>query len=402
MPLPVLMIVASEDDGGMARVAFLLAKHLPAFGIAVRAAVHREAPFTGWLRGIGVEFDVVPELIETPTRPRADGREGIAALVANLRDVPRAARRIRELARRHGSALLYSHNTWSHYVAAAAARHARPAPSPQPVAVWHIHNDHSRPMTRLLDRAAIRLGGVGAVIAVSRSAGRPFEHVKAPLAVVLNGIDPATTDAARGTPVLRERLGLERDVPVVTYVGRLVSHKGIQVLLEAARLALAKVPEMHVVVLGGAPRHERTNVVEELRARVDAWGLGGHVHLVGHVAEVERWVADADIGVVPSTCAEGCPLSAIEPLSLGVPLVASAIGGLPEIVDDGVDGVLVAPGEAPALADAIVSLARQPDRRRRMARAARDAARDRFDAARMASQVAAVLRAAVPAGRAPA
>lgn len=385
MRLPILMIVASEDDGGMARVAALLARHLPAFDVAVRVAVHREAPFTAWLREAGIEFDVVPELIETPTRRRPDGRGGLAAIAANLYGLPRAARQIRSLAGRHGVRVLYSHNTWSHYVAAAAGRREGLR------VVWHIHNDHSHALTRAVDRAALRFGHVAAVAAVSRSIGQPFSQLGVPLTVVTNGIDRQACERAARMPLLRSRLGLDGGAVVVVYAGRLVAHKGIHVLMAAARAAVPLVPNLHVVILGGTPRHAGEDVVAALRAQADAWGLAGRLHLPGHVDEVESYVADADLAVVPSTCADGCPLAAIEALCLGVPVIGSAIGGLPEIVEDGVDGVLVPPGDASALAGAIVSLAREGDRRRRMTRAALEAARDRFDAMQMARHVAAVL-----------
>ncbi len=401
MPLPVLMVVASEDDGGMARVAASLAKGLPAFDIAVRVVVHRDAPLTEWLRQAGIERDVVPELIETPTRRRPDGRKGLSAALANLRGLPAAAAKIASLADRHACEVIYSHNTWGHYVAAAAARSLRSRRRNRPVAsVWHVHNDHSHWVTRIADRWAIRAAGVAAIAAVSRSIGQPFDHLAAPLTVVTNGIDMQACDAALGSPMLRACLRLPGDAIVAVYAGRLVAHKGIHVLLDAARLAVPAVPNLHVVVLGGNPRHEARDVIAELRAQVESWGMAGRIHLPGHVEEVERYIADADLAAVPSTCADGFPLAAIEPLCLGVPVIASALGGLPEIVENGVNGVLVPAGDAPALAGAIVSLAREPARRRQMARAARDG-RDRFDARRMTRQVAEVLRRAAASAASP-
>jgi glycosyltransferase involved in cell wall biosynthesis len=373
-------------------VAFSLASRLPAFDVEVRAVVHREAPFTTWLRDAGVECDVVPDLIETPTRRRADGRNGVVGLVANLVGLRRAARQISALAERHGSRVLYSHNTWGHYVTAGATRMLRASVPGRPIAaVWHIHNDHSRWLTRRVDRAAIRLGRVSAIAAVSASIGQPFAGLSAPLTVVTNGIDLGACEAAARAPLLRAHLGLDADAIVVAYAGRLVAHKGIDVLLEAARLAIPAVPLLHVVILGGRPRHEPHDVVAHLRGRVDEWGLAGRIHLPGHVDDVERYVADADVAVVPSTCADGCPLAAIEALSMGIPVIGSAVGGLPEIVRDRVNGLLVPAGDVRALADAMVTLARERDLRRRMARAARDEARDRFDAVEMTRQVAAVL-----------
>ncbi len=393
MPLPVLLVVASEDDGGMARVAYLLAKHLPAFDIRARAVVHREAPFTRWLSESGIDYDVVPELIETPMRRRPDGRAGFAAVAANVRGLPLAARSIASLIDRHGSQVLYSHNTWGHYVCAAAARRARRASPGRPLAtVWHIHNDHSRALTRFIDRSAIRAGRVSAIIAVSRSIGQPFAGLSAPLTVARNGIEVDRCVAAADAPLLRARLGLDHAAFVVAYAGRLVAHKGIYVLLDAARLASAQLPNLHVVILGGSPRHERTDAVAEMRAQVASWSLSTRIHLPGHVDDVERYLAGADLAVVPSTCADGCPLAAIEALCLGVPVVGSSIGGLPEIVREDLTGLLVPAGDAAALASAIVSLAREPARLRRMAQAAREDARARFDASEMTRCVAAALR----------
>ncbi len=417
MPLPVLMVVASEDDGGMVRVAALLAARLRLFDVDVRAVVHREAPLTESLHAAGVPYDVVPQLLETPTRPRDDRRSGVRAIVTNIGGVPTAARTVANIARQHGAAVLYSHNTWAHYTCSLAAVTLRHTVA----CAWHIHNDHSRLPTRALDRLAIRLGRVRAIAAVSKSIGRPFEGLSvgirrqafppgtasppaaraALLTVVTNGIDLDRCEAAAREPCLRAALGLGRDAVVVVYAGRLVAHKGIGVLLEAARRAISATPDLHFVILGGNPRHERRDVIAEMRARADGWGLQGRVHFPGFVTNVERWVADANIAVVPSICADGYPLAAIEALSLGVPVVASAVGGLQEMIRDGDDGLLVPPGDPGALAAAVVNLARAPARRQRMSQSSRASARDRFDARRMTADVAAMLHRAAGGVRAP-
>ncbi len=405
------MVVASEDDGGMAQVAGLLASGLPVFGIDTRVVVHREAPLTERLRAAGIPYDVVGELIETPTRPRADGRTGARGIVANLAGLPAAARRVAAIAREHDAAVLYSHSTWAHYTCASAAVKLRRESKAAPVAsVWHVHNDHARPLTRLADRLAIRAAHVSAIVAVSHSIGRPFAGLSAAsgpraacspaqadaaiaplLTVVHNGIDLARAETASREPCLRAALGLAHDAVVAVYAGRLVAHKGIHVLLEAARTAMGSSPALHVAILGGNPRHEARDVIADMRARADSWGFGERLHLPGYVRDVERWVADADIAVVPSTCADGYPLAAIEALALGIPVIASSIGGLPEMVRDGVDGLLVPAGDAAALSRALVTLARHPEQRRRMSQAARASARARFDAARMTAGVAAIL-----------
>jgi glycosyltransferase involved in cell wall biosynthesis len=376
------MLVASEDDGGMARVVHRLARDLAAFDVRVHVAVHREAPLTDWLRRDGVPYTVVPTLIETPTRQRADGRMGLRAAVSNLAGLADAVRSVAALADRERAQVIYSHNTWSHYVAAFARA---------PHVVWHIHNDHSHWGTRTLDRIVARAGRVAAIVAVSDSIGAPFRARPAALTVVTNGVDLGACDAARREPRLRAALGLDRAAVVAVYAGRLVAHKGVDVLIEAARLAVEQVPALHVVLLGGTPRHAATDVLEHLRNTINAWQLGDRVHLPGRVPEAERYVADADIALVPSICADGYPLAAIEALCLGVPVIASNVGGLPQLVRDGVDGVLVPAGNARALADSLVTLARDPRRRQRMSRAA-EAGRSRFDLTTMTRRVAGVLR----------
>ncbi|MGE5357850.1 MAG: glycosyltransferase family 4 protein [Bacteroidales bacterium] len=403
MPLSVLMLVASEDDGGMARVVHLLASNLSSFDIRVHVAVHREAPLTDWLRQAAVPNTVLPTLIETPTRRRDDGATGLRASLENLAGLPSAVRAVRTLAAAVHADVIYSHNTWSHYVAAIAAAlpglKPRPTTAPEavrPAVVWHIHNDHSHRATRALDRLAARIGSVGAVLAVSDSIGAPFRNRPAPLTVVTNGIDIGACDRARREPGLRAALGLGASSVVAVYAGRLVPHKGIHVLLEAARIAVAQVPELHVAVLGGTPRHAPNDVLAGLRNSVNAWRLGTRIHFLGHVADAQRYVADADIALIPSVCADGYPLAAVEALCLGVPVIASDVGGLPQLVRDGVDGLLFPPGDARALADALVSLARDPQRRHCMSQAA-EAGRHRFDATTMARRVAEALHRA--AGR---
>ena len=181
---------------------------------------------------------------------------------------------------------------------------------------------------------------------------------------------------------------------VVGFAGRLAIHKGIGVLMEAFKLAAPHVPSLHLVVMGESARHASVDEVERLRSQAAAWGLASRVHLQGYTDHVESHLAACDVVVVPSLCRDSCPRTALEALAVGTPVVASRIGGIPEIVRDGLTGILVQPDSPAELADAIVALGRDSGRRRSMGEAAQKDAAHRFDSRRTAADVAEVLHSA--------
>ena len=308
----------------------------------------------------------------------------------NLRAVPRGVSQLRELARREGAAIFYGQGTWANILAALASRGSSVG------AVWHIRNDHRPFLKRLLMRAVARACRVRAIVAVSRSAASPLEGLPMPLHVVLNGADLAASDAAVKAPHdLRQRLGIPEGGAVLAgYAGRLLGHKGIDVLMEAARLAMGRTERLQLVILGGNPAHTGRDVRGELEQRAASWGLGDRIHLPGWVGDVERALAAIDVAVIPSTCRECCSRALIESLSLGVPVVASRAGGNPELLREGEDGLLVPAGDPERLADALVALATDSDLLNSLtARAI--GGRRRFDSVEVARRAAAALRSAV-------
>jgi glycosyltransferase involved in cell wall biosynthesis len=142
-------------------------------------------------------------------------------------------------------------------------------------------------------------------------------------------------------------------VPTFLYAGRLVAEKGLNVLLEAARSLPAGVK----VVLLGTGRLEA-----ELRARVTAERLPVEVWGLASRAVVDRQLADATATVLPALWYENCLMAVLEAAAQGVPAVASAIGGIPELVIDGITGLLIPPEDAPVLAVAMQTLAAHPQR----------------------------------------
>lgn len=158
------------------------------------------------------------------------------------------------------------------------------------------------------------------------------------------------------------------DGPVVLAAGRLSAEKGFQVLVEAAPAILAAVPAARLVIFGDGPLRA------SLERRVAALGLTDRVSLPGFRDDLDRLIPSADLVVLPSLT-EGLPNVALESAAAGVPVVATAVGGTPEVVVDGRTGFLVPPADAPALAGRVIDLLRD----RVMARAFGAAARRRVE-----------------------
>ena len=175
----------------------------------------------------------------------------------------------------------------------------------------------------------------------------------------------------------------------VLFVGRLVERKGVRVLLEAwARAAL---PNARLVIIGDGP--DRT----ALEARAEALGLGGSVEFRGRAsdAELETAYSTADLFVLPAVLdsrgdTEGLGVVLLEAMASHVPVLASAAGGITDVVVDGVSGVLVPPGDVAALTAGLQRLAAQPDLRTRLATGGAARVRDEFSWDAIADRWAAV------------
>ncbi len=156
--------------------------------------------------------------------------------------------------------------------------------------------------------------------------------------------------------------------PGLVFIGRLAPEKGLDVLLDAAELT-----GLPLTIAGDGP------LMPHLRARAN-----GRISLLGWVSpsRASQLLAEAAAAVVPSTWYENAPLAVLEPMACGTPVVASAIGGIPELVRDGVDGLLVEPGSAASLAAAFGAIRADEANARRMGAAARERVGEEFAPAR--------------------
>lgn len=183
------------------------------------------------------------------------------------------------------------------------------------------------------------------------------------LRVIPNGIPPLDHS---GVDRLQRRseMGLEDADILLLSVGRLVYQKGHEYLIRAVPMILSRFPRVKVMICGdGALR-------AELAAEVSGLNLAGSVSLQGNRSDLNRFLESADIFVLPSRW-EGLPIALLEAMGSGLPVVATQVEGVEEVVQHGVQGFLVPPGDTQALAHALLELIQQPGLRTEMGNAAR-------------------------------
>jgi len=332
---------------------------------------------------------VLPEQGELADDLREDGVEVLVRPLAVLRRSlmsPRGITRVGaawasdagglgRLARSRGVALVHTNTS----VTLGGAAAARVAGVPH---VWHVREIYAG-FDRWFPAYRRLLVTADALPCVSRVTCEQFGLT--PAAFTLHdGLAYQPKRAPRAEA--RRDLGLPADAFVVAVLGRISGWKGQDVLVRA----LAELPRDTVALIaGGAWRGEERHVRElhELAARL---GVGDRTHVVGVLDNPSLAFGAADVVAVPSKQPDPFPNSALEAAAAGCCVVGADHGGIPEILEDGVTGVLVAPGEARALAIALANLRDDPDRRERLGAAAAETVNRDFSFERMLGEVQAL------------
>jgi len=210
--------------------------------------------------------------------------------------------------------------------------------------------------------------GADAVVAVSQAVARRV--VDGHARVIYAGIDPPS----HGSPAPRQGANPEL---ILGTAGRLIALKGIEYLLRAAAALQPEFPGLRVEIAGAGPQRAK---LEESVARL---GLAGRVEFLGWVDDIHRVLPRWDVFVMPSL-EEGFPISALDAMAAGLPVIASSVGGIPELVVDGETGWLIPPADVEALVFRLRPMLRNPEQRRSMGAAAQARVRDHFNLAQMA------------------
>ena len=212
------------------------------------------------------------------------------------------------------------------------------------------------------------------LIAVSRAIEHKLvdeERVQTPVRLIYNGVDLSRYDHQEACCTLPTEYGMEPGSQIVGVVARLEPEKGHPTLLEAWPLVLRAVPDAYLLIVGEGSRREA------LEGQARDLRIAHRVVFTGRRDDIPAVTAALDVAVLPSY-REAQGLSILEAMALSRPVVASNVGGIPEMITDGVTGLLVPPHDVPALAGAITRLLRDHPYADTLARAGHDLVHDRF------------------------
>lgn len=200
---------------------------------------------------------------------------------------------------------------------------------------------------------------------------------------VHNGINLERSRASTGRAEVRQRLGIPEAAWVLGLVGRLVRVKGVEILLRAAQILRSAIPGFRVIIVGDGPE------ADSLQALSKSLGLSECVLFTGFRSDVLDLLGTTD-ALVLSSYSEGVPMVVLEAMAMEIPIVATSVGGLPEIVTHDETALLVPPGRPDELARACERLFATPGLAERLTRAARSRVEAEFSAPIMADRVALV------------
>jgi glycosyltransferase involved in cell wall biosynthesis len=358
-PATVLFVHSSSGRYGADRQLHLLAGGLDPDRYAPLVALPSDGPLADDLRAVEVEVLIRP--LAVIRRELAHPR-GVASIVVRA---AADARGLGRIARERGVSLVHS-NT-SVVLGGAAVAAARRVPH-----VWHVREIYGR-FARLWPAHRTLLGTASALPCVSGATAAQFSSDR--VRAIPDGLAGAPARAPRAGA--RRALGLDAEIPVLAVLGRISDWKGQDVLVRAlAEPPLAECGAVALIAGEVWPGAERLAV--SLGELAETLGVANRVRMLGFRDDVETVLGAADVIAVPSTSPDPLPGAAIEAAAARCAVIASAHGGLPEIIRDGQTGRLVSPDDPAALAAAAAELFDDPEQRQRLGAAAARDVRERF------------------------
>ena len=279
--------------------------------------------------------------------------------------------------------VLHNHMYRAEIVGTKAAIALGAAGYPRPYVVSTVHSSRVRSNE---DRDALRrlTPSMDRLIAVSNAIVRKIEderYVGAPISLVYNGVDLERYDHQEPCCTLKDEYGMEPSAQIVGVVARLEPEKGHATLIDAWPAVLRSCPDAYLLIVGEGSR------CDALTEQAAELGIGHRVVFTGRREDVPAITAALDVAVLPSY-REAQGLSVLEAMALSRPVVASNVGGIPEMIEDGVTGLLVPPRDPGALADAIVRLLADHQLADVLGRAGHDLVHRRFCLEQMVASIA--------------
>jgi glycosyltransferase involved in cell wall biosynthesis len=396
-PLRVLFLNDTARNGGPGRSLFTLLSHLDPAEIYRAVVVPRPGAVSDLVAGACETIAFAPDFVENPVEPltRPLRRPDLTAprplrgvrAAGNVFRMGKSMTSLSRLVKRGEFDLIYCNGTTADFAGAALGMITG-----TPV-LWHVRYTHVPEAVAGLHARLAAGRTVRRIVCVSRAAAKLFAHCPQKVAIVHNAVDTrALSPQAVARGVARRELGLPEGAFVFGAHGRVLPRKGFVELVRAARAARDAMTEaekarVFFVVVGDTPEDigggdhlaECKNLAREL-------GLERFVRFTGFRGDVRPYVRDFDVAVVPSVYEDPLPRAVIEAMALGVPVVATDVGGIAEMLSGG-GGVLVPPRDVPALAEAMLRYLRDDTLRARDGARARERVVAEFDARAHAAHI---------------
>lgn len=342
-PINLLQIIGGSIVGGMETYVLRLLQRLPKKAFRVTCLCISESRFTSQLRDIGCSVHI------TPITDEPDWQSiqlGVSLIRVDAIDVIHA-----HLPNAHSLAGILSGLTETPALATVHGRYL----SLRDFEVHKLMQTHVNVVAKTAYFQALSLG-----VPASK------------LRFIPNGVDTKIFHPGPKSNYLQSLLNIPPETPLVGFVGRLSPEKGPEVFLQVACRVHEQLKNCHFVLVGEGPMRKR------LREEIDDLGLAGHIHLPGLQNNMPKVYGSLDL-VVSTSYSEAMPLAIIEAMACGLPVVATNVGGVVDIVEVGCTGSLNGIGDWNGMANNIVSLMSDESTRAEMGRAARKRAEDKFE-----------------------
>jgi glycosyltransferase involved in cell wall biosynthesis len=382
-PVKILYVIGTLDIGGAEQQLVQLVSRLDRRRFRpVVCSLASGGPYADTLAAAGVPVRIV-------------GFRGLNRGIWTLRYLPRILAELRGLVtliRAERPAIVHGFLFWAYVIGTFAARRAAVpivVASRRSLGCFKAAKPHYLWLERLANRRTNLLVANSEAVKqdVMVREGVPSARIR----VVYNGID-AERYERRARPQMRAELEIPAGAPVVGVVANLIHYKGHRFLLQAFQRVHAWRPGTVLLLAGDGPcRPELERLAEEL-------GIVEMVRFLGTRRDIPELLAATDVVVLPSL-EEGFPNAVLEAMAAGKPVVASAVGGIPEAVVHEATGLLVPPGDPTALAEAILAVVGDPARAEQMGRAGQARAKDRFGMERMVTETEAIYEELLGAAR---
>jgi len=382
--LHVMHIILNLDIGGAQEVVRTLVKFIARDGHQPVVCTFKDGPLRQEIERLGIPVEILP-----------DRRHSILVPHKFILEIFRIRRELIRLVRKYQIDIIQTHLLQGLDFLVATLHFLEKRPS----IYWTIHNynfmlqrDDLPRFQWLLrpKRFAYRLlyslftPWIDGVIAVSGEVKEAITQtigpkIKHKTMVICNGVDLDRYQRPVNKQLIQKTLCLAEDAQLMLVVAMLKEQKGHRYLIDAAAKVVPQFPDLYILLVGDGI------LMKELQAQTKALGLEKQILFLGTREDIPDLLAGSDFFVLPSLW-EGLPMSLIEAMAAGLPIIATEVSGSKQVMVPGVTGLLIPPGDSQKLAEAIVEILSHPQQATEMGRAAQQRVEDEYSASKQARE----------------